>query len=114
MITINTKVTLNAENRRKMLNEVRTNYFDNYQIGKYLYLAIGIVNDHKVVLGIGYRIDYCLKKAVQFMQNDDNVVLQYINKVKVGELHSCDKFYFGFDLDEVINYSNNTSKIDDN
>lgn len=68
------------------------NASENFQLGEYIYMAMGLVGDHRVCIGIGYKIGYCLKKAVQFIQADANVKFTHINKVKVGELEACQKF----------------------
>lgn len=68
------------------------NASESFQLGEYIYMAMGQVGDHRVCIGIGYKIGYCLKKAVQFIQVDDNVQFTHINKVKVGDMKACQKF----------------------
>lgn len=68
------------------------NKSEEFILGEYIYMAMGLVGDHRVCIGIGYKIGYCLKKAVQFVQADANVKFTHINKVKVGELEACQRF----------------------
>ena len=64
----------------------------NFVVGEYIYMAMGLVQDHRVCIAVTYKIDYCIKKALQFVEIDPNVTFTHINKVKVGELEACQKF----------------------
>ena len=64
----------------------------DFVVGEYIYMAMGLVKDHRVCIAVTYKIDYCIQKAVQFTQVDPNVTFTHINKVKVGELEACQKF----------------------
>lgn len=64
----------------------------DFQLGKYLYMGMALCKGHRVVISVAYKIDYCIKKAIQFTQKDDNITFTHINKVKVGETTHCDQF----------------------
>lgn len=72
--------------------EREQNASEDFRLGEFIYMGMGLVGNHRVCLSVGYKIGYCLKKAVQFLQADDNVRLTHINKVKVGETEACRKF----------------------
>jgi hypothetical protein len=55
-------------------------------------MAMGVVKNQRVCIAVAYKIDYCIKKALQFEEADQNVSFTHINKVKVGELERCKKF----------------------
>lgn len=64
----------------------------NFCKGEYIYMAMGLVGDHRVCIAVGYKIDYCIKKALQFTDVAPNVTFTHINKVKVGETEACQRF----------------------
>ena len=64
----------------------------DFELGKYLYMGMGLCKGHRVVISVAYKIDYCIKKAIQFLKVDENVVFTHINKVRVGETSPCNKF----------------------
>jgi len=57
---------------------------DDFRLGEYIYMGMGLVGEHRVCISVGYKIEYCIKKAKQFAEAD--------NKVKVGELEPCERF----------------------
>lgn len=65
---------------------------DQFQLGEYIYMGMGLVNNHRVCISVAYQIDYCIKKALQFTEHDSNVTFTHINKVKIGELEACQQF----------------------
>lgn len=65
---------------------------EDFILGEYIYMGMGLVNEHRVCISVAYKINYCIKKALQFLENDKNVTFTHINKVKVGELEACKKF----------------------
>lgn len=65
---------------------------NDFKLGKYLYMGMGLCGGHRVVISVAYKIDYCIKKAIQFLEVDSNIVFTHINKVKVGETTHCDQF----------------------
>ena len=66
---------------------------DQFQLGEYIYMGMGLVNEHRVCISVAYKIDYCIKKAREFEIADPNVAFTHINKVKIGELKEEEKFY---------------------
>ena len=65
---------------------------DNFRLGEYIYMGMGLVGEHRVCISVGYKIEYCIKKAKQFAEADPNVKFTHVNKVKVGELEACERF----------------------
>lgn len=72
--------------------ERELNKRDDFQIGEYIYMGMGLVGEHRVCISVAYKIGYCVKKALQFVETEANVIFTHINKVKVGELEACKKF----------------------
>ena len=63
------------------------------KIGEYIFMGMGHCNEHLVCMSVGYKIDYCVKKAMQFEQaSEGRVVLESVNKVKVGNLEKETSF----------------------
>jgi len=60
---------------------------------KYLYMAMGLLGNRKVNIANGYTIQYCIKKAVQFADKDENFKFTNINKYVLGETEEIDKFF---------------------
>lgn len=77
----------------KFNHELEFNEANDFELGQYIYMGMGLVKNKRVCLSVAYKIDYCLKKAHEFEHIDSNVKLTHINKVKVGDLEACDKFY---------------------
>ncbi|MEB3005531.1 hypothetical protein [Capnocytophaga sp. G2] len=71
------------------INLINTDYFTK---GEYIYMAMGLVGNHRVCIAVAYKIDYCIKKALQFTEVDPNVKFTHINKVKVGEKEAEKRF----------------------
>ena len=65
---------------------------DDFHLGEYIYMGMGLVDEHRVCISVGYKIEYCIKKAKQFEEADSNVKFTHVNKVRVGELEACEKF----------------------
>lgn len=59
-------------------------------LGEFLYLGMGIINNHKVVLSVGYTPEYADKKAKQF-EEESNGTIAYedISVIKTGEKEKC-------------------------
>lgn len=72
--------------------ELQLKNHPDYPIGKYLYMGMGLCKDHRVVISVAYKIDYCIKKAIQFLKVEPNVTFTHINKVLVGETTHCNQF----------------------
>lgn len=64
--------------------------FKDAPLGKYLYLAMGICNEHKVVMATGYTAEYADKKAKQF-EGASNGVAKYldISVIETGIKFKC-------------------------
>lgn len=73
-------------------NEVEYNVSEEFQLGEYIYMGMGLVGEHRVCIAVAYQINYCVKKSLQFILADSNVKFTHINKVKVGEIEACKKF----------------------
>ena len=63
------------------------------KIGEYIFMGMGYCEDHLVCMSVGYKIDYCVKKAMQFEQaSEGRVILESVNKIKVGNLEKETSF----------------------
>lgn len=80
------EISPNIESELQLKND------PNFELGKYLYMGMGLCEGHRVVISVAYKMDYCIKKAIQFLKVDPNVTFTHINKVKVGETSPCSKF----------------------
>ena len=76
----------------KIIKEIELSKSENFHLGEYIYMGMGLVNEHRVCISVAYKIDYCIKKAREFEIADPNVAFTHINKVKIGELERCRKF----------------------
>ena len=66
-------------------------------------MGMGLINGHRVCMSIGYKLDYCVKKALQFeyelqllTADPDCPPRKYfdkVNKVKVGQLEAETTFW---------------------
>lgn len=72
--------------------ELIYNYSPEFKLGEYIYMAMALVDRHRVCIAVAYKIDYCIKKAIQFLNKVPELELTHINKVKVGETKACEKF----------------------
>ena len=43
---------------------------DYFTLGEYIYMAMGLVKKHRVCIAVAYKIDYRIKKALQFPEVD--------------------------------------------
>lgn len=70
-------------------------------LGEYIYMGMGTVNGHTVCMSVAYKLDYAIKKALQFERaSDSSVIFDSVNKVRVGKLERCARF----DRVELTNY----------
>ncbi len=76
----------------EIIDEVQFTKSENFHLGEFIYMAMARVKEQTVCISVAYKIDYCIKKALQFEEADKNVRFTHINKVKVGELERCKKF----------------------
>ncbi len=65
----------------------------DFKLGEYIYMGMGKVNDKTVCISVAYKIDYCKRKAEEFVSLVPSVKFSHINKVKVGEIEAMDKLY---------------------
>lgn len=71
------------------------------KLGEYIYMGMGKCNGKTVCMSVAYKLDYCVKKAVQFESAAKGYVLFHkVNKVKVGQLEA----ETSFNLDELREY----------
>jgi len=63
-----------------------------FKLGEYIYMGMGKLKGRTVCISVAYKIDYCIKKALQFVQDDGNVLFDHINKVKIGQLEASQRF----------------------
>lgn len=71
------------------MNTVNLTYKENKTepvLGEFLYLGMGECNGHKVVMSVGYTLEYADKKAKQF-EEVSNQSVRYIDisVIKTGE-----------------------------
>ena len=64
------------------------------EIGDYIYMGMGWCDKKQYVcISVGYKIDYAVKKALQFEEASLGVVVfESINKVRVGNLEKETSF----------------------
>ena len=63
------------------------------KLGEYIYMGMGVINGHRVCISVAYKIDYCVKKAIQFEKAlGGMVIFDKVNKVRVGELEAETSF----------------------
>lgn len=77
---------------KKLSNELEFCNSNNFKIGEYLYMGMAKVKGKTVCISVGYKIDYAIKKAQEFIQLLEKIDFYKINKVKVGELKPMDSF----------------------
>lgn len=56
-------------------------------------MGMGRCNGHNVCMSVGYKLDYTVKKAMQFEKaSNDVVIFDSVNKVRVGQLEKEKSF----------------------
>ena len=80
---------------KKIIEEIEWSKNENFRLGEYIYMGMGLVNSHRVCISVAYKMDYCIKKAKEFETADPYVKFTHINKVKIGELKEEEKFVIG-------------------
>jgi len=56
-------------------------------LGVYIYMGMGNINGHRCCMSVAYKLDYCVKKALQFERAASAaVIFEKVNKVKIGNL----------------------------
>lgn len=76
----------------KIIKEVALSQNPNFKLGEYLYMGMATIKHKRVCISVAYKIDYCIKKAIEFTNIDENITFTHINKIKTGELDRCEKF----------------------
>lgn len=52
-------------------------------------MGMGSVNGHRVCMSVGYKLDYAVKKAIQFENaTGSHICMEHVNKIKVGQLEA--------------------------
>ena len=54
-------------------------------------MGMGKCKEQTVCMSVAYKIDYCIKKAKQFVEKAPNVEFTHVNKIKVGETIRAEK-----------------------
>ena len=76
-----------------MFEEIEYNSCGDFKRGKYCYMAMVLDSGIRRTVAIGYKIDYCLKKAYQFTKAHPELVFTHINKVLWGETSEEKKIF---------------------
>lgn len=71
-------------------NELAAVEHEDFKLGKYIYMGMGKCANHTVCISIGYKINYCLKKGMEFEKIDNSINFYKINKILIGKLQPCD------------------------
>lgn len=66
---------------------------EGFKLGEYIYMGMAKCKGNTVCISVGYKIDYCIKKATDFSKLLPSINFYKVNKVKVGELVPCDEFF---------------------
>jgi hypothetical protein len=67
-------------------------------LGTYIYMGMGMISGHTVCMSVAYKLDYSVKKALQFEKvlcdviGLKSVYFLKVNKVKVGQLEAETSF----------------------
>ncbi len=71
------------------------------KLGEYIYMGMGVINGRRVCISVAYKIDYCVKKAIQFEKaRGGMVIFDKVNKARVGELEA----ETSFSREELLEY----------
>lgn len=76
----------------EIIKEITNCARGDFRLGEYLYMGMAMVKGHRVCISVAYKIDYCIKKALQFTKKVPDIEFTHINKVKTGELEACQRF----------------------
>lgn len=79
--------------QEKVVQEIKFNQKENYQLGSYLYMGMAYKGGKKVCISVGYTLSYCIKKAEEFLSLDSDCVFSNVSKIKIGEKIACEKYY---------------------
>ena len=75
-----------------ILKEIDENHTEDFRWGEHLYMGRALLNGHRVCISVAYKMEYCIKKALQFLENDSAVTFTHINKYKIGAVEPCARF----------------------
>ncbi len=75
----------------KLLEEFKINQNPYFQLGESIYMGMARVKGKTVVISVGYKIDYTIRKGKENAELLGCTLLR-INKVKIGELEAFEKF----------------------
>jgi hypothetical protein len=73
-------------------DEIKAVLKEDFKLGEYIYMGIAKIKGKTVVISVGYKIDYCIKKAKEFAELVPDINFYKVNKIRVGELESCCEF----------------------
>lgn len=84
------------------------------KLGEYIYMGMGSLGGQRVCMSVAYKLDYCVKKALQFEQaiyntfphKETDRFFEKVNKVRVGELEA----ETSFSREELSEYVHKFSK----
>nr|DAF21731.1 MAG TPA: hypothetical protein [Caudoviricetes sp.] len=76
-----------------IFEEIEYNNSNDFKRGDYCYMAMVLDNGVRRTVAIGYKIDYCLKKAYQFTKAHPELVFTHVNKVLWGETKEEKKIF---------------------
>lgn len=80
------------------------------KIGEYIYMGMAKCAGHRVCISVAYKLDYCVKKALQFEKASNQLVwLDKVNKVKVGQLEAETSFTRSELVEYISRFTNNGS-----
>lgn len=95
----------------------------DFKVGEYLYMAMAIIEKNPYCIGVGYKIDYVIKRAnllleameLQLPGSTEELFIEshpftkklehncfYINKVRLPDLEPSDKFFLVEDYFEMF------------
>ncbi|MDD3771019.1 MAG: hypothetical protein PHC38_00015 [Weeksellaceae bacterium] len=81
------------EMNSKIQKEIEFNQQADYKLGSYLYMGMAFKKNKKVCISIGYTLNYCIKKADEYLNLDSDLSFCHISKIITGEKIACEKFY---------------------
>ena len=66
----------------EIIDEVQFTRSENFHLGEFIYMGMGKVKEQTVCLAVAYKIDYCIKKALQLEKSRDCFVPRNDNLIK--------------------------------
>ena len=69
----------------EIIDEVQFTRSENFHLGEFIYMGMGKVKEQTVCIAVAYKIDYCIKKALQFEEADvGNTLPVFIKCLKLN------------------------------